>query len=692
MSLSPIANAVIFKHLQNAVIVLNKHNQIVKLNLAAESLLAVTQEDVVGEDVNHLFPNQHHLVEQFLNIEQINKELSVEGKYFEIHINPLRENGDFVGRAIVLHDITARKKTELALKQQNERMALLYQITAVSPKSLTDQLQESLTLSTNGLGMELGIISHIEGTTYIVDHSYPVDEAVHPGVVFDLGLTYCSITMRAQQVIAIDHMQKSVYQGHPCYAANKLEAYIGTMIMVNGKPYGTLNFSSSQPRPTPFQQADKEFVDLLARWIGSALEQQLANNQLHTNLARTEALYRVAQSLIHYADLPDFMKTVTDGVAEALPANRVILISLDMVSEKVNHVVRGGIGADYVMKEVPFSELQEGLTGWVLRESKPALSPKGKPDPRESPFVQKRRTETHCGSIIVVPVCYHDEIIGTLTAINSPEDRDFNTDDLALLEALANQTAVAIENMRLLTAERERAHQLQQSNEQLDAFSHMVAHDLKSPLALILGYVQLLMMDMADPAESQQHLQLVFDAAGKMRNIISELLLLASVRKEDVKKQPLAMHYIVKEAQKRLAQLLESHQADLSLPEKWPVALGYGSWVEEIWVNYISNAVKYGGEPPIIQLGADETQNGSITFWVKDNGPGTNTDNQEELFQEFTRLEQTRATGNGLGLAIVRQIAEMLDGEVGFENLENGAKFYFTLPTVPPEEMKDTPS
>jgi signal transduction histidine kinase len=239
--------------------------------------------------------------------------------------------------------------------------------------------------------------------------------------------------------------------------------------------------------------------------------------------------------------------------------------------------------------------------------------------------------------------------------------------------------------MRLLTAERERAHQLQLLNEQLDAFSHMVAHDLKSPLALILGYVQLVMMDMADPAETKEHLQLVFDAAQKMRNIISELLLLASVRKEDVKKRPLAMTYIVKEALKRLAQLIDSNQADIHFPEKWPAALGYGPWVEEIWVNYISNAIKYGGEPPIIQLGADEPQNGSITFWVKDNGSGPDTDKPAELFQEFTRLEQTRATGNGLGLSIVRQIAEMLDGEVGFENLAGGAKFYFTLPIEPPE-------
>ncbi len=684
MSLSPIANAVVFKHLQNAVIILNRRNQVVKLNLAAESLLATTQDDVLGQDIEVIFAEQQDLVDQFRNVDQIITEIAVGARYFELHINPLREHGEFVGRVVMLHDITDRLETETALKHQNERMALLYQVTAVSNKPISQQLQQALELSTNILDMELGIISRIKDDQYIVQHAYPTSEQIFPGKVFDLGITYCSITMQADQVVAIDHMQESVYRGHPCYDKNQLETYIGTVIYVNEKPYGTLNFSSKQKRAIPFQKADKEFVDLLARWIGSTLEHQIADAQLHATLARTEALYQVAQSLIHYADLPEFMQTVTDGVAAALYANRVILIALDMEAKKVNHVIRGGEGAHYVMPEIPFVELQEGLTGWVLKERKPALSPKGNPDPRESPEVQQRRIDTYCGSIIVVPVCYRDDVIGTLTAINTPEDRDFDAADLALLEALANQTAVAIENMRLLEAERERAKQLQLSNEQLDAFSHMVAHDLKSPLALVLGYVQLLMMTMPKEDDAYYQLEQVFNAARKMRNIISELLLLASVRKEDVNKRPLAMNFLIKEALKRLALMLETQQVHITHPESWPTALGYGPWVEEVWVNYISNAIKYGGDPPVIELGAENAGNGAFQFWVKDNGPGINAENNDTIFQQFTRLEETRATGHGLGLAIVKQIVEMLDGEANFENLpEGGAKFYFTLPAAP---------
>ena len=68
----------------------------------------------------------------------------------------------------------------------------------------------------------------------------------------------------------------------------------------------------------------------------------------------------MAESLIHYANLPDFMQTVTDGVAKALPANRVILISLDTATEQVTHVARGGVGADYVMRMLPFLNCKKG--------------------------------------------------------------------------------------------------------------------------------------------------------------------------------------------------------------------------------------------------------------------------------------------------------------------------------------------
>jgi signal transduction histidine kinase len=132
--------------------------------------------------------------------------------------------------------------------------------------------------------------------------------------------------------------------------------------------------------------------------------------------------------------------------------------------------------------------------------------------------------------------------------------------------------------------------------------------------------------------------------------------------------------------------MIEEKQAEIILPDKWPVALGYGPWVEEVWINYVSNALKYSGEPPRVELGGTVQTDGAIRFWVNDNGPGLKPEEQQHVFAEFTQLSQIRAGGHGLGLSIVRRIIDKLGGEVSVESEGipgKGSTFIFTLPQVP---------
>jgi PAS domain S-box-containing protein len=170
--------------------------------------------------------------------------------------------------------------------------------------------------------------------------------------------------------------------------------------------------------------------------------------QTQATLAETQALYRVSRSVIALESLAEMLQTAVDAVADALPANQVTLITFDLEAQQVTHFVRGGLGADHVMR-VPFDELWNGLVGWVLRESKPALSSKSSPDPRESLEAQRRRAETNCGDIIVAPLRYQDKTLGTLTAINLPDEREFTEHDVELMMAMTSQAAMAIENARL---------------------------------------------------------------------------------------------------------------------------------------------------------------------------------------------------------------------------------------------------
>jgi signal transduction histidine kinase len=168
-----------------------------------------------------------------------------------------------------------------------------------------------------------------------------------------------------------------------------------------------------------------------------------------------------------------------------------------------------------------------------------------------------------------------------------------------------------------------------------------------------------------------------------MSSIIAELLLLAGVRTMEAEPEPLDMASIVDEAQQRLVDMIEEHRAEILLPDVWPVAWGHAPWIEEAWVIYLSNALRYGGRPPRVELGASVQADGMVRFWVRDNGLGLTPEEQDRLFAPFTKLDQTRAEGHGLGLSIVRRIIEKLGGQVGVESdglPGQGSVFTFTLP------------
>jgi PAS domain S-box-containing protein len=221
---------------------------------------------------------------------------------------------------------------------------------------------------------------------------------------------------------------------------------------------------------------------------------------------------------------------------------------------------------------------------------------------------------------------------------------------------------------------------------ELDAFAHTVAHDLKSPLALVLGYSSMLndAFDNAPIADVREMLQTIEYGSQKMSRIIDELLLFASTRQlTDVKVAPLDMAAIINESLSRLQLQIGEHHAEIIVEnaEAWPVAAGYAPWVEEVWANYVSNALKYGGTPPRIELGATLEGDAMVRFWVRDNGAGLSAEQQSNLFKMYSRLDTKRVEGHGLGLSIVQRIVNKLGGQVGVESaVGQGCTFSFTLP------------
>ncbi len=237
---------------------------------------------------------------------------------------------------------------------------------------------------------------------------------------------------------------------------------------------------------------------------------------------------------------------------------------------------------------------------------------------------------------------------------------------------------------RLLTSEIQEKEKLIGD---LDAFSHTVAHDLQNMLGAIVSASKLIKsgVESMSKAELLEINDLIGLSATKTMHITRELLTLASVRQQEVVPTPVNMHKTIGESVSRLQNLINEKTAQLIIPEHWPEAFGNEAWLEEVWLNYISNALKYGGTPPVIELGNEILSDGRVKFWIKDNGKGLTKSEIEKLFNKFTRLDTLRAEGHGLGLSIVKRIIEKLNGQVGIEsdNIDgNGTTFYFILPLV----------
>jgi PAS domain S-box-containing protein len=234
----------------------------------------------------------------------------------------------------------------------------------------------------------------------------------------------------------------------------------------------------------------------------------------------------------------------------------------------------------------------------------------------------------------------------------------------------------------------EQAEALRARNEELDAFAYTVAHDLKNPIASMMGFASLMQnyYDRMEPDKIEEYLGLIMEGGYKLKEIINALLMLSGVSKmENAEMTPLDMPEIVDSACRRLNAIIDECAAEIIHPDAWPDAIGYGPWVEEVWTNYISNAVKYGGQPPRVELGADEVDGGMVRFWVRDNGRGLTGEEQGRVFTPFTRLNQVKIEGHGLGLSVVQRIVTRLGGQVCVESaLDAGSTFSFTLPQQHP--------
>ncbi len=294
-------------------------------------------------------------------------------------------------------------------------------------------------------------------------------------------------------------------------------------------------------------------------------------------------------------------------------------------------------------------------------------------------------------SLLMLPMVFQERPLGLVTILECRNPRTFSNQEISLAQLLTDQATGVLVNAQLYQSLTTANDQLAVMNAELDAYAHTVAHNLKNPLSNIMGFSQILRDGVEDlpPDELDQYLGYIGGSAVKIKEIIDGLLMLASIRREEVVFEPIDMAMVVDEALSTLSTMMDEYKPEISIPTTWPTSWGNNNWVEQIWLNYISNGLKYGGRPPKLELGANLLPDGMVRFWVADNGPGLTQKQQAKLFRPFTRLSVSAAKGHGLGLSIVQNMVMKLGGQVGIESKpEQGSLFYFTLAGNLPQESK----
>ncbi len=249
-----------------------------------------------------------------------------------------------------------------------------------------------------------------------------------------------------------------------------------------------------------------------------------------------------------------------------------------------------------------------------------------------------------------------------------------------------------LENVALQTRVQQRTAQLEQANEELDAFASSVAHDLQAPARHVTGFAHMLLEEYGaklDPT-ALHYVRTICNSSESMGRLIADLLAFSRFSRKELERRLVDLGSLATRVWHELKQqreLVEPDAKDRVI--RWncsdlPTVEADESMLRQVFINLFSNAVKYtrGRNPAEVEVGRATRDPGEVTIYVRDNGVGFNMRYAEKLFGMFQRLHRTdEFEGNGVGLANVRRVIQRHGGRIWAEAEEGkGATFYFALP------------
>jgi signal transduction histidine kinase len=405
-------------------------------------------------------------------------------------------------------------------------------------------------------------------------------------------------------------------------------------------------------------------------------------------LEQLRFLHQVARLVTTARTWDELLETVVDGTRDALHADVSSLYLLDRDGAYLTLAATNGLDRFQIGRaRVPFGE---GVTGFVAAHRRPEVIPDVKADPRFLWVrgIDQRRFVT---SMLSVPLSWHDQIVGVLN-VQTERPRVFSEQDVAQLGAVADLLAGIVEKGRQQSEAEARVEQLKRIDEARSELIALVTHELRTPLAVVRAYADLLAEEPPLAGRESRDLERRRTRAAWHRATLEQIerldrlvdSILASVRvvpDAPASVSPVDMGDLVDEVLGGLRPLLDRHVVSVT-GARGLQALADGPRLRQIVEHLVENAVKYAPPDTTISIGWGLVE-GWVQLGVSDEGPGIPDEWRERIFEPYARRETHTARGSGIGLYAAKRLGGSMGARLWCEPAQpHGARFVVALPAA----------
>lgn len=422
----------------------------------------------------------------------------------------------------------------------------------------------------------------------------------------------------------------------------------------------------------------------LAARVASLLRQRFARQALQRRVDELQGLYRVSWAFSLAGGADSFFGQLCRHSAELVKAKKALVLlyeprTREMVAQSPGH----GLPARQVAM-VRYPVAGDARARWNFRTNGPLVANRARVDTRMLPGLAEA---LEVESVLVVALPRGPEIIGLLAVADRDEGRPFDDADLSMLQTVAAQASVGVENFRL-------HQQITTANQQLvdldrlkNDFVAMVAHDFRGPLMAIRGYAEVVAEDPDLPAERlREFMKTIVDQTDDLARLASDTFLITQMERGqfEYRWSEIDLGSFLLDA---LARMHTDRAIAIDVPAHFPRIVGDPERLRQVLTNLLSNAIKYSPEGGGITIRARERAEGHVLLEVADQGLGIPPDQIGRLFAKFERVRSAAhdlVAGTGLGLYICRLIVEGHGGRIWAESAgPQGSTFLILLPIDP---------